>query len=50
MLLAVCIAALIVALGFGGEAKPAAVLWDGVATVINAWMPSFEDGGRAISS
>lgn len=45
MLLAVCIAALIVALGFGGEAKPAAVLWDRVATVINAWMPSFEDGG-----
>ena len=45
VLLAVCIAALIVALGFGGEAKPGAVLWDGVATVINAWMPSFEDGG-----
>ncbi len=45
ILLAVGVAALIVAFGFQGEEGAAPVFWDSVATVINAWMPSFEDGG-----
>lgn len=45
VLLAVLIAALIVLLGFNREMEASAVIWDGVATVINAWMPAYEDGG-----
>ena len=45
VLLAVMIAALIVLLGFSRKGEAPAVIWNGVATVINAWMPAFEDGG-----
>ena len=41
---AVLIAGLIILLGFNEEGEVAAVFWDSFATVINAWMPSFEDG------
>ena len=44
LLLAVTIALLIVAFGFNDEASPAAVIWNSLATGINAWMPSSEDG------
>ena len=44
LLLAVFMAALIILLGFGGEGETASVFWDSIATVINAWMPSYEDG------
>lgn len=44
ILLAVLIAALIILFGFNEEGEVASVFWDGIATVINAWMPSFEDG------
>ena len=45
IILAVVVAALIVVFGFQGEEGAASVFWDSIATVINAWMPSFEDGG-----
>ena len=44
LLLAVFMAALIILLGFGEEGETASVFWDSIATVINAWMPSYEDG------
>ena len=44
ILLAVFVAGLIIALGFSEEGEEAATIWDSIATVINAWMPSFEDG------
>ena len=43
--LAVIIALLIVVCGFNEEGDAASVFWDSVATVINAWMPYYEDGG-----
>ena len=45
ILLAVLIAGLIILLGFNSEGETVSVIWDGIATVINAWMPSFADGG-----
>ena len=44
ILLAVIIAALIVLFRLNGESDAASVFWDSVATIINAWMPSYEDG------
>ncbi len=44
VILAVTMAALIILLGFNEEGEVASVFWDSIATVINAWMPSFEDG------
>jgi Trk K+ transport system NAD-binding subunit len=44
VLLAVLVAGLIILLGFNEEGEKASVFWDSIATVINAWMPSFEDG------
>ena len=44
ILLAVFVAGLIIVLGFSEEGEEAATFWDSIATVINAWMPSFEDG------
>lgn len=44
ILLAVIIAALIILFRFNEEGETASVFWDSIATVINAWMPSFEDG------
>ncbi|MBO7353589.1 MAG: hypothetical protein J6U61_04950 [Lachnospiraceae bacterium] len=44
VLLAVLVALLIISCGFAEEGDEAAVIWDSIATVINAWMPSFEDG------
>ena len=43
--LAVIIALLIVVCGFSEEGDAASVFWDSIATVINAWMPYYEDGG-----
>ena len=44
ILLAAIVAGLIVLFGFNGESDAASVFWDSIATVINAWMPSYEDG------
>lgn len=44
ILLAVVIAALIVLFRLNGESDAASVFWDSIATIINAWMPSYEDG------
>ncbi|MBO4869245.1 MAG: hypothetical protein J5585_05995, partial [Clostridia bacterium] len=44
VILAVLIAGLIILFGFNEEGEVASVFWDSIATVINAWMPSFEDG------
>jgi len=44
LMLAVLIAGLIILLRFNEEGEIASVFWDSIATVINAWMPSFEDG------
>ena len=38
------IAILIVAFGFNEDGDAASSLWDSFATVINAWMPYYEDG------
>ena len=45
IVLAVIIALLIVVCGFSEEGGAASVFWDSIATVINAWMPYYEDGG-----
>ena len=44
IILAVIIAGLIILFGFNEDREPLAVLWDSISTVINAWMPSSEDG------
>ena len=44
VLLAVLVAGLIILFRFNEEGEVASVFWDSIATVINAWMPSFEDG------
>ena len=44
VMLAVLIAGLIILFGFNEDGENAAVFWDSIATVINAWMPSFADG------
>ena len=44
ILLAVVVAALIVLFRLNGESDAASVFWDSIATIINAWMPSYEDG------
>ena len=44
LLLAILIAGLIILFRFNEEGEVASVFWDSIATVINAWMPSFEDG------
>ncbi|MBP5230468.1 MAG: hypothetical protein ILO68_01955, partial [Clostridia bacterium] len=44
VLFAVLVAGLIILFGFNEEGETASVFWDGIATVINAWMPSYEDG------
>ena len=44
VLLAILIAGLIILFHFNEEGEVASVFWDSIATVINAWMPSFEDG------
>ena len=35
---------LILLFGFNGEQEGAGVLWNSIATIINAWMPSYEEG------
>ena len=42
--LALLLGLLIIVMGFNGESEPHAVLWNSISTVINAWMPSYEDG------
>ena len=44
VLLAVIVAGLIILFGFNEDGEVASVFWDSIATVINAWMPSFADG------
>ncbi len=44
ILLALVIAALIIAFRFNEKGEVASVYWDSIATLINAWMPSFGDG------
>ena len=38
------ISAVIMLFGFNGEEGFLGVLWNSIATIINAWMPSFEEG------
>lgn len=45
VMFAILIAGLIILMGFNNEGEVASVFWDGIATVINAEMPSFEEGG-----
>ena len=46
LVVAVLIALLIIVLRFNGEEEGAgSVIWNSIATVINAWMPYFDDGG-----
>lgn len=42
--LALAVAVLIIILGFAEEGEEMSTFWDSIATVINAWMPYFEDG------
>ncbi len=42
--LAVLIAGLIILFRFNEEGETASVFWNSIATLINAWMPSFEEG------
>ena len=44
VMLAVIIAGLIILLGFNEDGEIASVFWNSIATVINAWMPYFEEG------
>ncbi len=44
LLVALIIAGLIILFGFHGDEEPASVFWDSIATIINAWMPSYGDG------
>ena len=44
ILIAVLMGIVIIVCGFSDEGEGGAVIWDSIATVINAWMPSFEDG------
>ncbi len=44
ILLAVLIAFLIILFHFNEDGEIASIIWDSIATIINAWMPSFEDG------
>jgi hypothetical protein len=44
VMFAVLIAGFIIMFGFNEEGEVASVIWDSIATVINGWMPSFEDG------
>ena len=42
--LALVIAGLIILFGFNEEGEIGSVFWDSIATVINAWMPYFDEG------
>ena len=44
LVMAVLIAGLILLFGFEEDSEPAAVIWDSIATVINAWMPYWDEG------
>ena len=44
IVLAVVIAGLIILFGFNEDSEPLAVFWDSISTILNAWMPSSEDG------
>ena len=44
IVLAVIVAALIVLFRLNGESDAASVFWDSIATIINAWMPYYDDG------
>lgn len=44
ILLAVVIAGIIIACGFHEDGEPAGVFWDSIATLLNAYVPSFGDG------
>ncbi|MBP5224372.1 MAG: hypothetical protein J6Z38_02165 [Lachnospiraceae bacterium] len=45
VLAVVVISLLILAFGLHEDGEPAGVFWDSMTTVINAWMPYYEDGG-----
>ena len=44
ILLAVLIAGLIILFHFNEDGEILSIFWDSISTIINAWMPSFEDG------
>lgn len=35
---------IIILFRFNGDQEPSGVFWDSISTIINAWMPSYEDG------
>ncbi|MBQ9910167.1 MAG: hypothetical protein IJM50_01580 [Lachnospiraceae bacterium] len=45
ILTVIIISLLILAFGLQEDGEPAGVFWDSLTTVINAWMPYYEDGG-----
>lgn len=45
LIFAIFMAGVIILLGFSEEGETVSVVWDSIATVINAWMPYYEDGG-----
>ena len=44
ILLAVLVAGIIILFHFNEEGEVASIFWDSISTVINAWMPSYEEG------
>lgn len=44
LVVALLIAGLIILFGFNEEGEVASVFWNSIATVINAWMPYYEEG------
>lgn len=44
VLLAILIAGIIILCNFNEEGEVASTVWDSIATIINAWMPSYADG------
>ena len=44
LILAIAVAGLIILFRFNEEGEVISVFWDSIATIINAWMPTFESG------
>ncbi|MBP5255900.1 MAG: hypothetical protein J6Z80_02475, partial [Clostridia bacterium] len=44
LILAIIVALLIILFGFNEDGEVASVFWNSISTVINAWMPSYDEG------
>ena len=44
LVFAVLMAGLIILMGYNAEGETASVFWNSIATMLNAWMPYFEEG------